>query len=156
MSVTAQLGRRIAVAALVLAALAAVIIGALVATAHGATRAPQPAQVAAAAPAAPTVAEVTADLPGGAYTADEAFLADLLGPDTDLDPERAQQLIEVARRYCAQVGHPELRPPGAEPATRDGYLTSLTMAGDPHALSLDEATKLLDVATAVYCPELTR
>jgi hypothetical protein len=151
MSVTATLARRLAVAALVMAGIAAVMVGMLVATAHGATHA-QPAQQPAAGPAAPTVHEVTTELPGGAYTADEAFLADLLGLDTDLDPARAQQLIAVAHRYCDKVVTGVGAVPGAEVQTRDGYLASLTMAGDPHALTLDEATKLLDVAEAAYCP----
>lgn len=144
---TPSLAPRIAVAAvLLLLALA----GAVAMLGQGGTA--QAAQRAATAPAPATVVEVTGELPGGAHSPDEAFIADLLGPDTDLDPEQARQLVELAHRYCDKVvtgvGHVE----GAEVQTREGWLASLTMPGDPHAMTLDEATKLLDVAEAAYCP----
>lgn len=151
MSITATLARRLAVASLVLCAIAAAMIALLVGTANGSIERPVAVQPAAPAPAAAPVADEETEQ---AYTADEAFLADLFGPDTDYTPEQALRFTEVGKRYCSQVGHPESRPEGAEVATRDGYLAGMTMPGDPHALTLDEATKVLDTATAAYCPEL--
>jgi hypothetical protein len=145
---TARYITRLAIAALVLCAMAAAGIAVLVAqaTPHA------PAERPAAALVAPAPVEAPADLPGGAHTDDEAFLADLLGPDTDATPGEVLMLTEQGRRYCALVVE-GLTVPGAEAQTRDGWLTGLTMAGDPHALTLDEAGKLLDVAEAVYCPQ---
>lgn len=84
--------------------------------------------------------------------ADAAFLADLFEGSTDYTPEEALFLTEIGHRYCTFVVEGQIVP-GAEVQTRDGYLASLTAAGDPHALTLDEATKLLDVSEAAYCPQ---
>jgi len=83
---------------------------------------------------------------------DLAFLADLLGPDADLTDEEALHWTELGRRYCALAELPPL--PGAEPQTRESWLAGLT---DPRVggLQPSEAEKLLDTATAAYCPERT-
>jgi hypothetical protein len=148
-SITRTAARRLAVAALVLCSLAAVLIGALVATATGTPRVAAPAPVEAVAPAPAPV--VVAD-PNAAYTADDVFLADLLGPDTDVTPAQRLQLVELAHRYCDKVVTGVGAVPGAEVQTREGWLAGLTVPGDPHAFTMGEAGKLLDTAEAAYCP----
>lgn len=137
--------RTLAAFALVVAAFAALAAVLTSGTAASAAQEPAPAVAEVSAPVAP------AELPGGAYTADEAFLADLLGPDTDMSPEQRVLLVEQARRYCTFVVEGQTAP-GAEQQTREGWLAGLTMPGDPHALTMDEAGKLLDTAEAAYCP----
>lgn len=108
-----------------------------------------PAQAAHAVQAPAPVVQV-AEVPGGAHTADEAFLADLLGPDTDTTPEHALLLTDLAERYCEFVVEGNTLP-GAEVQTREGWIEGLTMPG-PHAFTVSEAGKLLDTAEAAYCP----
>jgi hypothetical protein len=146
---TATTARRLAAAALVLAAIAAAVIALVVLPSTTST----PARAAQAPAAAAVVAEpVTPAQPAQALSDDDAaFLADLLGHGADATPAEALHLTELGRRYCALVVRGDTVP-GAERQTRDGWLAGLTLPG-PHALTASEAVKLLDTATAAYCPE---
>ena len=146
--ITARTARTLAAFALVVAAFATL---AAILTSGTPARAVQQPSVAVTAPAAPVTPEPAGNLPGGAYTADEAFLADLFGPGVDVSPEQALYLTEIGKRYCTFVVEGQIVP-GAQVQTRGDYLASLTSPTDPHALTLDEATKLLDVAEGAYCP----
>ena len=143
--ITARTARTLVGFALVVAAFAALAAILTSGTEAHAVQAAPVVAVEAPAPVEP------AELPDGAHTADEAFLADLFGPDVDVSPEAALYLTETGRRYCTFVVEGQTVP-GAEVQTREGYVESLTMPGDPHALTMDEATKLLDVAEGAYCP----
>lgn len=73
--------------------------------------------------------------------ANRAFFADLFdGAATDLSDEAAARLVATAHRIC-DLGQP-----------RSEWMRSLVADG-PHALTLDEAEKLYDVAQAAYCPQ---
>lgn len=74
-------------------------------------------------------------------TADAAFLADLFeGAATDLPAQQLADLVAIGHRVC-DLGQP-----------RSEWLASLTAPG-PHAYTADEAGKILDTATAAYCPQ---
>jgi hypothetical protein len=109
---------------------------------------PNPGTAAHAAPT-PTSASLAAHTDpasGGTGVSAEldaraAFLADLMdGAATDLDPATADDLVADAHRIC------DLHQPRAD------WLAALTAPG-PHALTEGEATKLIDTAEAVFCPE---
>lgn len=109
-----------------------------------------------AAPAPVVTAAHTVHAGGTAVSStvdDGAFLADLFDGATDYTPEQATALTYTAHRICDLLSHPELIPPGAEQPTRAAFLDSLTVPG-PHALTLDEAGKLIDTAEATYCPQV--
>lgn len=70
-------------------------------------------------------------------SADAAYLADLFeGAATDLPQQQLDDLIAVGHRIC------DLPQPRAE------WLASLTAGG----YTPDEAGKIIDTATAAYCP----
>lgn len=150
---------------LVAAALVFLAIGVYVVTMLGMTVAyDHPAQ--AVAPAAPVAVELVNTEPRRidaipavqplttpAQDADAAFLADLLGPDTDVSSEQAFALTEQARRIAYLLSNPTDLPPGAEVPTRESILETLTTPGSlPNggALTLGEATKLVDCALGAY------
>lgn len=105
----------------------------------------QPVVVAPVAPAPAPVVAPDADV-------DAAFLADLVGPDTDLSAEDARVLLELRDRYCDLVVR-GLTVPGAEQQTREGWIDGLTGASPTGwtGWTRDEAGAFLDRAEAA-CP----
>lgn len=155
-----NLARPLAAAALVFLG-----IGVYVVTMLGMTVAyDHPAQ--AAAPAAPVSVELVdaeprridaipavQPLTTPAQQADAGFLADLLGPDTDVTAEQAFALTEQARRIAYLLSNPTDLPPGAEVPTRESIVETLTTPGalpGGGALTPGEAGKLIDCALGAY------
>lgn len=97
------------------------------------------------APSAP-VAEQPAEV-------EEAFIADLYGPGTDVTPEDAAALAEVAQRICYLLSDPTDLPAGAEIPTRESMVETFTLPTPSLTTGWteDEANKFIDVALATYC-----
>lgn len=143
--------RRHAITLVLFAAVAGALaaLGALLLPASaGAVQPTQRPVVAAAEPAAHTVA-VHSTSP--ADDADAAFLADLFGEGTDYTPEQATALTELGRRIAAQLSNPAASP-GAEVPTRESYMATLTLPQPSltTGFSSSEAGKIIDCALAAY------
>lgn len=137
---------RITAAALVLLA-----IGAYAATLLGMTS-EHPAAAAAEPTVAAAPAAVAPELPALDAT-DAAYLADLLGPDTDVPAEQAFAMTEQGRRIAALLSHPENVPAGAETPTREAIVETLTTPGalpGGGSYTPEEAGKIIDCALGAY------
>ena len=101
----------------------------------------RPAAASHAAQAAPSQAAQPTQPADGFDARDADFLADLFdGQATDMTPQETTDLLSVAHRIC-DLGQP-----------RADWLDSLTIG--PHAMTPDEAGKLIDTAEAAFCPAM--
>lgn len=111
------------------------------------------------APTAAPLAEQPAAQPvelEDATAQQDAFIADLFGPDLDVTPEQAFALAELAQRVCHLLSDPTGVPAGAEIPTRESMVETFTLPTPSLTTgwTVDEANKFLDTAAATYCPTL--